>query len=251
MSKRIEDDWSGKLRAALAERLKTQVGAQKWDISGPSKPGGAWTFLRDGQTKLALFSGKMGTRQIDQAVNTAGEYQRNIAQSEPVEEAFGVTYPERGSEFHLYALASPAHPFHSHTLTSLDAVAAAIEGVLGRREPVPEQPERLMIRLLRSLVERISRSFTRESVQQLTEVLGADSPLMSSIVMTSGLTPVSEAQARTAAAYVFVNQVLFYHILSSHAELGPCRQDPEGFDPRALRPQYFAKVLEVDYKPIF
>ena len=99
-SKRIEDDWNGKLRAALGQRLKTDVGARKWDIPGPSKPDGAWTFQRDGQPKLALFSGKMGTRQIDQAINTAGEYQRNIAQVEAVEEAFGVTYPERGNEFH-------------------------------------------------------------------------------------------------------------------------------------------------------
>lgn len=250
-SKRIEDDWNGKLRGALSNRLKTEVGARKWDIPGANKPDGAWTFSRDGQPRLAVFSGKMGVRQIDQAINTASEYQRNIAQVEAVEEAFGVTYPEKGGEFHLYALTSRTHPFRSYTLNTLDAVSAAIEGVLGRREPEAEQPEVLMLRLLRSSVERISRAFARESAKQLTEVLGADSPLMASVMMTAGQGPVSETQARTAAAYILVNQVLFYHILSSHAELGLEPLDPEGFDPRALRPQYFAKVLEIDYKPIF
>jgi type I restriction-modification system DNA methylase subunit len=250
-SKRIEDEWNAKLRAALAGRLKTAVEARKWDIPGPNKPDGAWTFQRDGLTRLAIFSGKMGARQIDQAINTAGDYQRNLAQVDEVEEAFGVTFPEKGNEFHLYALTSKAHPFHSYTLTSIEAVGAAIEGVIGRKEPEPEQPETLMIRLLRSSVERISRAFSRESIKQLTEVLGIDSPLMASVVMTAGQGPVSEAQARTAASYILVNQVLFYHILSSHVELGLVRLDPDGFDPRALRPQYFAKVLEIDYKPIF
>ncbi|MGP8158547.1 MAG: class I SAM-dependent DNA methyltransferase [Thermoplasmata archaeon] len=250
-SKRIEDDWNGKLRSVLAERLKTAVEARKWDIPGQNKPDGAWHFSRDDQAKLGIFSGKMGARQIEQAINTAGEYQRNIGNVEPVEEAFGVTYPEKGPEFHLYALPSRTHPFRSYELKTLEAVATAIEGILVRREPEPEAPEVLMLRLLRSSVERISRAFTRESAKRLTEVLGADSPLMASVVMTAGQGPVSEAQARTAAAYVLVNQVLFYHILSSHADLKLEKLDPEGFDPRSLKPQYFAKVLEIDYKPIF
>jgi hypothetical protein len=251
-SKRIEDEWNGKLRALLAARLRTEVEARKWEVDGPSKPDGAWYFDRDEDKCLAVFSGKMGTRrQMTEAINTAGDYQENIGRAEPVEEAFGVTYPEKGESFGLYALRSMTHGFKSYPLDTIEEVADTICSILIRKEPVPEPSEAMMLRLLQACVEEVSAAFDPLSARKLVAHLGSESPLMSSVVVTVEPVEVSETTARTAAAYILVNQILFYHILSSHKELNLVKLDRDGFDPRALKPKYFAKVLDIDYKPIF
>jgi N-6 DNA Methylase len=252
-SVRIEDDWNGKLRTALGDLLKTPVEARRFEVSGANKPDGAWKVGSGTSGGLAIFSGKMGTyRQMSEAINTASEYQRNLGRIERISEAFAVTFPEgTEKEFGLYALSSASHGFKSYILKTLPELASTIQSILEKQEPVPEQPESMMLRLLRSSVDQISRAFTRESAKQLTMVLGTDSPLIASTVMTSELGKVSDAQARTAAAYILVNQVLFYHILASHPHL---RLDPisvDDLDPRSLRPKYFDKVLEIDYRAVF
>ena len=251
-SKRIEDEWNGKLRRLIAERLGTEVEARQWPIDGPNKPDGAWYFPRDDGECLAVFSGKMGTRrQMTEAINTAGDYQENIGRVEPVEEAFGVTYAEKGESFGLYALRSRSHPFKSYPPNTLEELADTICSILVKKEPTPESSEALMIRLLRSGAEDVARAFDPLSARSLVAHLGSESPLTATVIMTVEPLEVSEAAARSAGAYILVNQILFYHMLSSHRELNLDKLNHDGFDPRALKTQYFAKVLDIDYKPIF
>ena len=225
----------------------------KFHMPGASKPDGAWTFLTpDGDEALAIFSAKMGTmRQMTQALNTAGQYKKSLGRVAPVAEAFAVTYPEGKEKHGLYVLESKWHPFRSYLLDSLDEVAQAIKSVLSHRPLPPEQPESMMIRLLRSAVSQVSRAFTRSAAANLVGVFGQNNPLFASILSVGELSGASENEAREAAAYLLVNQLLFYHILSSSGELQLQRIDPSTVTPGRLQPEYFDRVLEVDYRPVF
>jgi len=252
ISKTIEDEYNGRLRDLL-KHLGYDATARRFPITGPNKPDGAWSFVDpNGSEATAIFSGKMGTaRQMTGALNTAGDYKRNISRIEPVIEAFAVTYPEGKEKFGLYALESEWHPFHSYPVDSLDDVAETIQDVLSRRPPPPEQSESMMIRLLRSAVSQVSRAFSRSATSNLVEVFGKDNPLFISILPVKGAAAASESQAREAAAYLLVNQLLFYRILSSYEEMGLPKIDVARIRPKLLHPEYFQNVLKVDYKPVF
>ena len=223
--------------------------AGKFYVKGPSKPDGAWSFpTPDGNEGLAIFSGKMGTmRQITQALNTAGEYKKVLR----ADEAFAVTYPEGKEKHGLYALQSEWHPFKSYLLDRLDDVAETIKSVLSQRPPPPEQPESVMIRLLRSAVGQVSKAFTKSAAANLVGVFGKNNPLFASILPVGEAFGASENEAREAAAYLLVNQLLFYHILSASEGMGLDQIDPMTVTPDRLQPQYFEKVMEVDYRPVF
>lgn len=195
----------------------------------------------------------MGTaRKMADALNTAGEYRKNIGQITPVAEAFAVTYPEGNEKFALYALESAWHPFQSFApLDSLEDIAQTIKAVLTRRPPEAEHSEAMMVRLLRSAVQQIAEAFSRQATTQLVEVFGKDNPLFVSLLPMGKSRAATEMDARQAAAYLLVNQLLFYNILSVHPELDLPKADPATITPLTLHPQYFVKVLEVDYKPVF
>ncbi len=253
VANRIEDDFNGKLRGLLDDLGYHDISADQFHSPGTSKPDGAWTFRApDGRDALAIFSAKMGTvRQFTQALNTASQYKKTLGKL-GVAEAFAVTYPEGKEKHGLYALESRWHPFHAWQLESLTDVARAIDSVLARRPPPPlEQPEATMIRLLRSAVGQVSKAFTKAAAANLVEVFGQDNPLFASIRPLGEPSKASEGEAREAGAYLLVNQLLFYHILSSSGELGLPRIDPETVTPIRLHPEYFARVLEVDYRPVF
>ncbi len=255
VSRPIEDHYNGLLRGELVRLGYHDTGAVRFEIRGASKPDGAWTFLGGDQKQyLAVFSGKMGTRrQAVNAISTAGEYKWNLKSIAPVAEAFGVTYPEprEQGQFGLYALESPWHPFESHLLRSIPDVAECIRDILDRTPRVSESPEPMMIRLLRSSVEELSTAFDNASVPVLVEELGENSPLVASLRIPSKAVSLSESQARKSAAYVLINQLLFYYILASHPEVGLPQIDPIRVTPGSLHPSYFARVLQIDYRPVF
>jgi hypothetical protein len=237
----------------LLKLLGYDASARRFPLTGPNKPDGAWSFTDpNGSEATAIFSGKMGTaRQMTEALNSAGDYKRNLNRIEPVIEAFAVTYPEGKERFGLYALESEWHPFHSYPLDSLDDVATTIKDVLTRRPPPPEQSESMMIRLLRSAVSQLSDAFSRAATSNLVEVFGKDNPLFVSILPIEGASAASVSQAREAAAYLLVNQLLFYRILSSYEEMGLPKIDVAHIRPKLLHPEYFQNVLKVDYRPVF
>ena len=254
VSRKIEDQYNGELRDELVRLGYEDTSARIFRAQGANKPDGAWTFKsKDGRESLAIFSGKMGTRrQAVNAISTAGQYRWNLQPLVPVAEAFGVTYPETQREsFGLYALESQWHPFESYLEDSISGIAERIYQILTEAPRASEASEPMMIRLLRSSVEQLAGAFARASASVLINELGENSPLVSSLRMPSKVSPLSEAQARKSAAYVLINQLLFYYILSSHEELGLPKIDPTKVTPGTIHPGYFARVLEIDYRPVF
>ncbi len=59
-----------------------------------------------------------------------------------------------------------------------------------------------------------------------------------------------EHDARKVAAYILVDQILFYHVLSTQAPEYPPLEELHGTDPSQLN-QYFSKVLLEDYHALF
>jgi hypothetical protein len=56
---------------------------------------------------------------------------------------------------------------------------------------------------------------------------------------------------KAAAAYLFVNQILFYEILAKETHDFPLIEKEDLAKPALLKPKYFDLVLKIDYRPIF
>lgn len=107
----------------------------------------------------------------------------------------------------------------------------------------------LAIKVLRNAVSYISASTRKLSSQELEDIFGGKSVFDNILQYEEEKYPLSEMQE--AAAYLLINQILFYHVLSS---VDPIKFEPIDEDalsrPASLN-KYFERVLKVDYTPVF
>jgi hypothetical protein len=213
-----------------------------------------------------LVSGKFGARKELEAYRTADEYKEDIAPAlrrigERIGEVFAVTYPgSKGEKFHLHVLPREGHHELSFTLETLDEVAAqvkaAVDGLVAeltqRAEPVLDETKRL----LRWGAEDLAQSLRGAKLAELEGIFGGHGFFQS--VLQAKLHGEERIEAlRLGAAYLFVNQVLFYVLLSHAAEragqpdLHPRIKNEHYGSPKALRDEYFQKVRSKNYEPVY
>jgi len=121
---------------------------------------------------------------------------------------------------------------------TIDEIPAWIRDALSEDRRVEETEE--YIRLMRELVEGLTEYIPEaEEYPSMFEHIVADMPQDET----------ETTAARDAAAYLLLNQIVFYRILQDHGfpELSP----EDISNPRDLRDQYFEAVLEVNYEAIF
>jgi len=121
---------------------------------------------------------------------------------------------------------------------TIDDVPGWIQDALSEERRAEETEE--YIRLMRELVEGLTEYIPdADEYPSMFEHIVADMPQDET----------EATAARDAAAYLLLNQVVFYRILQEHGfpELNP----DDISNPRDLRNQYFEAVLEVNYEAIF
>jgi len=121
---------------------------------------------------------------------------------------------------------------------NLEEIPNWIENALSEGETTENAEE--YIRLMQGLVEGLTDYIPEaEDYPSMFEHILADMPQNKS----------EFSAAKDAAAYLLLNQIVFYRILQDH---GYPKLEPESINnPKDLKTQYFEEVLEVNYEAIF
>jgi hypothetical protein len=218
----------------------------------PRKPDVA---LANGGTHL--ISGKLGKSNEFEAFSSAQEYQQLVGATTNLGEVFGVVYPAtRKEKFIIHVLANAVHERWVWTAPTLADAADIIRDVIEKRiesikHPV-EPPDASVVRLLQGGVDILHVSARQASERRLKEVFGGsdffDSVLLSSVKEEG---PDLRSVLSRAAAFLFINQLLFYAILKRETGAYPDIRQEDMSSPATIRENYFSLVLAKDYRPIF
>ena len=207
-----------------------------------------------------IVSAKDGERLEREALATAIQYIRDLSPVTKLGEVFALTYPRKGESFHLHVLPSGSRAEVSLVLDSLeevsDAIAQTIRGRIAeleqRQEPVQDEAKRLLRYAAMDLAELL------ESVpeDELEEIFGGHDFFHAALETL--LTKKERKEAlKLGPAYLFVNQIFFYILLSQAAkaagndELYPAVKEKDRASPKRLHDEYFSRVRLKDYEPIY
>jgi hypothetical protein len=107
----------------------------------------------------------------------------------------------------------------------------------------------LAIRVLRSAVSYISFSTRKLGTTELEDIFGGKSVFENILQYEEKKYPLKEMQE--AASYLLINQIMFYHVLSSTDPIKFEPMDEDALTHPAHLNRYFEKVLRVNYTPVF
>lgn len=201
------------------------------------------------------MSAKLGDSKEIEALSSAQEYEQSIGEMQTLSEVFALTYPAaRAEKFRLRALATSFHDALSWTLDSLAEVAIKIDKMLRQAldeaRQFAEPEEAAVIRVLRQGVEDLSLLFGNVEDEEVEAIFGGRT-FFETVLGYEEEERVQLGYLRTAAAYLLVNQLLFYERLVSETRKYPEITDDDLKEPTKLKPNYFDLVLRDDYRPIF
>jgi type I restriction-modification system DNA methylase subunit len=229
------------LEAFFEEHFLTQFGTSKPDI-----------YLKHGKFNYFVEAKQMPRKLVD-AVSKAYTYQKRLQVIAP-KAVFAVLHPDDcvGSSEAAVLLNSP--PFYiGHRAKSLQELAQWIYSLIIEPPVAKEINVSDAITLLREAVSGVSDTFSKLEPKEVEDIFGGN-VFFETILGIEEEAEIPIEHLRHAAAYLLVNQILFYQILAKEKkELIRYREiDSEKLDkPAQLFSDYFSKVLLEDYKPIF
>jgi type I restriction-modification system DNA methylase subunit len=106
-----------------------------------------------------------------------------------------------------------------------------------------------IISTLRDIASAITAALKYLSGEQLQDLFGGRDVFENILQYEEGKYPIEEL--RLASAYLLVNQLLFYHVLSKKIPKVFEEINPENITSPADLKNYFSKVLDINYKTIF
>jgi hypothetical protein len=251
-----ENTWNSRLTAAL---VANGYPSADFELHFPilhGRPRKPDVAFANGGTHLV--SGKLGAKNEFDAFSSAQEYQQLIGATTALGEVFAVVYPDSAKEdFIVHLLANADHerstwkvPRNEGLAAVVDLLDQVVQDRIDLLKNPPEPADATVVRLLRQGVDILFADLKGASEERLKDVFGGvaffDS-VLAPAVPTGEIRPVLS----TAAAFLFVNQLLFYSILARETRLYDQIDPAEMSSPRLIRSKYFAKVLERDYRPIF
>jgi N-6 DNA Methylase len=215
-----------------------------------------------------LISGKYGNKRELQSVTSAQEYREDLGpelrrHGKVLGEVFGVTFPaSRTEKFILHILPKEGRKEISARLDTLEELSARIfdvirgnvKSALEIEEPVEEEARRLF----RGGAEALAATVTGGRLPDVEEIFGGHDFFRS--LLLPRLTGETQKEAlRLGASYLFVNQLLFYALLSQAAQAAgppfsenyPPIRASHFSSPKALRAHYFERVHSRNYEPIY
>lgn len=248
-----ENTWNSRLAAELkAKNLKTADFELLFPtFKGMRKPDIAFQV----ENGIGLVSAKLGASKEVEAIASAQEYQQTIGKTQKIAETFSLTYPS-GNEnaFHLRVLANDRHGTASWTFASIGDIAAKIDDIASGKWDIAgldiENSVNAAIRVLRSGVLQFSSAIGRIPLKEF-EILFGGADFFQSVIGYDTTKENQESVLRSAAAYLFINQILFYEILSRETGDYPEILEEDADKPGLIKPKYFDLVLMKDYRPIF
>lgn len=246
-----ENTWSARLSQALNQigyrsdferTFQTKKGIRKPDLTFETNDG-----------TLCIVSAKLGQSKETDAIFTAAEYQQEIGSVADISETFAIVFPDKdNSIFILHVLTNQKHTRRSWHLNSLEKVVEKIKEVCEQNtkfELDSETSETTAIRLLKKSVIELTTVLTNVPPEEFENLFGGKHFFES--ILGGDEFENKATVLRQAAAYLFVNQVLFYHILSKERKGLEPISDDDSDKPVLFYSKYFKKVLDIDYRPVF
>ena len=263
---RPEDPWTGRLAAALRDRgFNAEGPSPVFHLTVGGNPRIKKPDIAVYNGTIHIGSAKLGLRQEIASLVTAQEYSQQIGLTEELTgkelgEVFAVTYPGRGeSKFILHILArTTLHDEIPRVLDSfeelVDDISKALRGefdeVQRRAEPTQVEAERL----LRAGALNLGDTLRGVPQHELEKEFGGHHFFRS--VLAAQIHKEQKPRIlRLGAAFLFINQILFYSLLSRESQrIGDGRYPnlalEDAGSPEKLQ-TYFDKVREQDYEPIY
>ncbi len=213
-----------------------------------------------------IISAKFGEGQTFEAYRTATEFKAELPLAVEMEdrqlgEVFAITYPIKKREpFHLYIL--PREGRHREIALApqsakeaAKAIQAAIAGkfddLVIRSEPIADVATRVLYYGALEMADAIHGA----KEEELEAVFGGHDFFKS--VLSARLKGKKRNEAlRTGPAFLFVNQLLFYVLLSEadresgHTNYPPINEE-DASAPLTLQTRYFERVRLKNYEPIY
>jgi hypothetical protein len=132
---------------------------------------------------------------------------------------------------------------------SLDEVTTKISDHVLKEIPVVETKTPKVISIIQKAVDYISATLVGVTEQNIEEIFGGKSVFDNILQFEEKKYPLKEM--RKGAAYLLVNQLLFYHLLSRARPDDFEELDEEKIQSFERLQEYFDKVLKIDYRPTF
>jgi hypothetical protein len=162
---------------------------------------------------------------------------------------FGVLYsPESDGPCELTAMFDYDPFFIRRKVKNLQELAESIYEFVINPPKVSEPDAETTINTLRDIVSNITSQMGKVPVKDVEKVFGGESVFENILEYKHDNLPVN--QMRRAAAFLLVNQLLFYRLLSKESEDYPDINEDLVKSPTDLL-VYFSKVLEKDYAVVF
>lgn len=189
--------------------------------------------------------------QLIHAVSKAHIYKESIKSSVTSKGVFAVLYPENCDGACEAAVLLDNPPYYiEHKSKSLRDLSDWIKSIVEKPVIATEINTGHAIRLLHQAVDYIHHAFTKLDIDEIDEIFGGKT-FFETVLGYEVEDQVPKQHLKIAAAYVLVNQIMFYQVLARETK----DYEPLDFEkilsPSELQSKYFAKVLLKDYKPIF
>lgn len=187
---------------------------------------------------------------LQDATAKAYKYQQSLISKGVTPKAvFGVLYSHESTGHCEVTAMFNFDPFFTrHRTRNLEELAEWIHNFIINPPEKAEPDAELTINTLREIVSNITNQMGKIPAKDMESVFGGESVFENILEYKHGNLPVD--QMRRAAAFLLVNQLLFYRLLSKESNDYPDINEDLIRSPADLL-VYFAKVLEKDYAVVF
>ncbi len=213
-----------------------------------------------------IISSKFGERKELEAYTTADQYKEDLTpalrrEGEHLGKVFAVVFPAAKHErFLLHVLPSEGKPELSFAVKSITEIAQRIRNIVegsieeSLQEPILDEAKRL----LRLGAEDLASTLKGVDIGELETIFGGHEFFAS--LLQPKLDKTQRASIlKTGIGYFFVNQILFYLLLSRASSKGrkkgtihfPEIRKKDFASPELIQDKYFQLVRLKDYEPIF
>jgi type I restriction-modification system DNA methylase subunit len=131
----------------------------------------------------------------------------------------------------------------------LDEITTWISEHVLQEKPVVETKTAKVISIIQKAVDYVSATLVGVTEQSIDEIFGGKSVFDNILQFEEKKYPLKEM--RKGAAYLLVNQILFYHLLSKARPTDFEELDEEKIQSFEDLQNYFDTVLKIDYRPTF
>lgn len=245
LGKSSENTKNSHLTGLLGEQGLEAYFDRTINLSGIEKPD--IQIVSDG---FYFIEAKQQPATLQDATAKAYKYQQSLISNGITPKAvFGVLYsPEITEPCEISVLFNYDPFFIRYKVSNIEELANWIHDFIVNPPRVSEPNVETMINTLRDIVSNITNQMVKVPVEEMKNVFGGESVFENILEYKQGKLPMG--QIRRAAAFLLVNQLLFYRLLSKENNAYPDINEELIRTPTDLL-FYFSKVLEKDYAVIF